>query len=353
MTRSSSYIAAARSSAARRLLPCLVALATSATVLTACSGDASSDTGADGLTTVTFALNYIPDPSLNGLAYAMEEGLFEEQGIDVELVPYGSTPAESLVASGQADLGLATDIRTALIAMASGADLTSYFATYQHVPYALTVLDDSPYQRPADLAGKTYGGFGSPMELAVVNDMIAADGGDEEAENVTLSTGTYDALGAGRVDTVLSFPGDAFALEQAGQKVRTWSTLDYDLPDVYGGLLIASGAYAEEHPEVVEGFTRALQEGYQAALEDSAAADEAALATFPDELDPAVLDYVSTIQTDELYPSPSGVVGAQDAAVWQENADWLIGHGLLVDAAGEPLDSFDTSTVFTDEYLQP
>ncbi|MGY1840192.1 MULTISPECIES: ABC transporter substrate-binding protein [unclassified Modestobacter] len=157
-------------------------LTAAALLLAGCSSDGQADTSADELTHVTLALNYIPDPSLNGLTFAMQQGLFEDAGLDVELIPFGSTPAESLVASGQADLGLATDLRTALLATASGAELVSYMATYQHVPYSLTVLADSSYQRPADLAGTTYGGFGSPMELAVVDDMITADGGSAGAD---------------------------------------------------------------------------------------------------------------------------------------------------------------------------
>jgi ABC-type nitrate/sulfonate/bicarbonate transport system substrate-binding protein len=332
----------------------LTALAVlTSSVLAGCAAAPASDSeGSAELTTVTFALNYLPDPSLSGLAYAIEEGLFAEQGIEVEIIPFGSSaPAESLVSSGEANLGLSSDQRTALIAMAAGADLVSYFATYHHVPYSLTVLDESPYQRPADLAGTVFGTFGSPMESAVVNDMIVADGGSEPVDPVILSTGIYDALASARIESTLSYPGDAFGIEQSGGKVRTWSTLDYGLPDVLGGLVVSSRAFSEENPEIVAGFIEAMQAGYEAALEDPAAADSALVSLFPDELSPELVDYVSPIQTDSLYPSASGIVGDQSAESWQENAEWLIEKGLLTGPDGETLSAFDTADLFSTEYL--
>jgi ABC-type nitrate/sulfonate/bicarbonate transport system substrate-binding protein len=330
------------------------AIALSTVALTACSGTADAgDASSDGLTHVTFALSYLPDTSLNGITYAEENGLFEKAGLDVEILPWGSSTPESLVAAGQADFGFATDIRTALLAMASGADMTSLMAVYQHVPYELTVLSDAGFASPADLAGKTYGGFGSPMEIAVVDDMIAAAGGTEPAENVTLSVAAFDALSSKRVDTVLSFPGDIYALEQSGAGVTTWDSTDYGLPDAYASLVISGNDFIEQNPEVVQGFMSAFQAGYKAALADPAAADKTVLAAYPDDLAPDLVQFVSDEQTARLYVSADGVVGSQSADIWQQNADWLISKGLLVDDSGATLDTLDTADLFTNDYLTP
>jgi ABC-type nitrate/sulfonate/bicarbonate transport system substrate-binding protein len=317
------------------------------------SSSAGSTTATKALTHVTFALSYLPDTSLNGLAYAEKHGLFKAQGLDVEILPWGSTTPEQLIASGQADFGSATDIRTALLAIASGAKMTSLMATYEHVPYVLTTLTDKGYQSPKDLAGKTYGGFGSPMEIAVVNDMIKADGGAKDAENVTLSTGAFDALTSGRVDTVLSFPGDLFQMQKDGAKIQTWDSRDFGLPDAYAGMIMSSDAYIAEHPDVVKRFMKALQGGYQAAVKDPAVADADLLALYPKDLTADLVKYVSDEQTKSLYVSADGVVGSQAADVWQQNADWLIAKGLLADSSGKKLTAFDTSKLFTNQYLTP
>lgn len=326
----------------------VVALAGCASTATDTDDAASAD-----LTRISFALNYLPDTSLNGIAYAQEHGLFEEAGIAIDIVPWGSTPAEQLVSSGQAQFGFSTDIRYALLAMASGADLTSYMATYQHVPYELTVLEDSVYASPKDLAGTLYGGFGSPMELAVVNDMIAADGGTTDSEAVTLSTAAYDALVSDRVQSILAFPGDNYMIEQGGNAVRTFNSLDFGLPDGYAGLLVSSSAFVEANPEITEKFVAAVQAGYKAAVADPDTANADLLTMFPNDLTADLVDYVSNVQETSLYVSADGVVGSQDGDIWQQNADWLISKGLLVDESGTTLTEFDTSSLWDDSYLTP
>ncbi|MDF2506155.1 MAG: transporter permease [Microbacterium sp.] len=327
----------------------------SAFVLSGCS--ASSDTANSGdpeLTTVKFALSYLPDVYLNGLAYADQAGLFKEAGIEIEYVPWGTTvTSDSVVAGGEADLGISTDVRMALLAMASGMEITSLAAVYQHTPYVLTALADNGYDRPADLAGEVYGGFGSPMEVAVVNDMITNDGGSAPAEEVTLSVAAYEALPAERVDAILSFPGEIFVFDQNGTDVTTWDTTDFGVPDAYATLLIGNNDFIVENEDLVADFVAAFQEGYESALEDPDAANEAFVAEFPDAT-PAQdqIDFVSDMQNDHLYVSPDGVFGSQTAEVWQTNADWLIERGILAGPTGEKLTEFDASTVFTNDFLK-
>jgi ABC-type nitrate/sulfonate/bicarbonate transport system substrate-binding protein len=341
--RSTASRIARQAAAAATVGAITIALAACATTPEAAPGDE--------LTKVTFALSYLPDPSLSGLAYALEHDLFTEQGLEVEILPWGSTTPEQLIASGQADFGSATDIRTALLAIAAGAEMTSLMATYEHVPYVLTTLAGTGIESPKDLAGGTYGGFGSPMEIAVVNDMIAADGGTEDAEAVALSVAAFDALTSGRVDTVLSFPGEVFQMTEAGADLLTWDTRDFGLPDAYAGLIMSSNAYIEANPETVKAFVTAMQAGYKGALEDPQGGIDALMAVYPDELDPAVVAYVTDVQTNELFVSADGTVGSQEADIWQANADWLIAKGILVDGTGTLLTSFDTEGLFTNEYL--
>lgn len=335
-----------------RLATAAAVIAVASLLLSGCSAPVDSVESVNGeLTHVTFALSYLPDTSLNGLTYAQENGLFEDAGLDVEILPWGSSTPESLVAAGEADFGFATDIRTALLAMASGAELTSLMAVYQHTPYVLTTLEEAGYTSPADLSGKTYGGFGSPMEIAVVNDMIAADGGTEDAEAVTLSVAAFDALASDRVDTVLSFPGDLYALEQNGTPVSTWESTDFGVPEGYASLVISGNDFIDENPDVVSKFVGAFQAGYIAALADPDAANDTVTAAYPDDLDPAIVQYVSDIQTESLYVSADGTVGSQDADIWQQNADWLIDEGILAGGDGNPLTEFDTDGLFTNDYL--
>jgi ABC-type nitrate/sulfonate/bicarbonate transport system substrate-binding protein len=224
-------------------------------------------------------------------------------------------------------------------------------ALYQHEPYVLTTLASDGYTSPADLAGKTYGGFGSPMELAVVNDMIADAGGTTPAESVTLSVAAFDALSSGRVDSVLAFPGDNFAFEQSGTEITTFDPLDYGVPDGYASLVLTNDAFEKENSDTVTAFMKAFQAGYAAALADPTKADEYTLAEYDGEIDPAMAADTSSLQTTWLYPSEDGIVGSQNVDLWQTNADWMIEQGILADQNGTPLTEFDVTPFVTNEYL--
>ena len=49
-------------------------------------------------------------------------------------------------------------------------------------------------REPEDLDGKTYAGFGAPYEVPIITEVIKADGGKGEFENVTLNTFAYEAV---------------------------------------------------------------------------------------------------------------------------------------------------------------
>ena len=71
---------------------------------------------------------------------------------------------------------------------------TSVMAILQHTGQEIAVLADSGIERPRDLDGKTYGGFGYPNEEPTVRAVIRDDGGKGEFKTVTLNAAAYEAL---------------------------------------------------------------------------------------------------------------------------------------------------------------
>lgn len=121
----------------------------------------------------------------------------------VEILPYSDTTSVALLAAGAADFGYLTSLGF-MTARASGAELTALWATMQHETGRLVYnSDNAPITRPADLAGKTYAGFGSAWEAALIGTMIAHDGSHPVWDTVTLGTGAYEALANGAVDFTL------------------------------------------------------------------------------------------------------------------------------------------------------
>src|SRR5690625_2322462 len=59
------------------------------------------------LAEVSFALDWAPNTNHVGVYVAQELGYFTEAGLDVTILPYGSTTVAQLVSAGQADFGIA------------------------------------------------------------------------------------------------------------------------------------------------------------------------------------------------------------------------------------------------------
>lgn len=319
--------------------------------LTGCASGAA-EAGSDGTTTVTLALSYLPGPEDNGLAYAVEEGLFEKAGITVDVVPYGETSSLALAASGAADFAITASMNGVIRQIAQGAPVNAVFAAYAHTPYKLGVLASSDIERPADLAGGTYGGFGDPVEAAIVNKMIENDGGSGAVDPVVLSVGSYDAVGSGAVDSALFYEDSIYMAQQAGNEIRTFSPSDYGLPDSYATVLVTNDEFLSANSDTARAFISAFAEGYAKALADPATADAALLEMFPGEVDPGLLEHVSAVQTDYLYPNADGPVGAVSMDRVEAEQQSLIDLGMLIDENNEPVSKpIDLSERITNEYL--
>ena len=92
-------------------------------------------------------------------------------------------------------------------------------AILQHTAQEIAVLADSTIQRPKDLDGKTYAGFGYPNEVPTLQAVIRNDGGTGTFETVTLDTAAYEALYNKRADFVIHDCADHRELARHGAPV--------------------------------------------------------------------------------------------------------------------------------------
>src|SRR5690348_2603514 len=89
----------------RTALAALAATVSLLAVTTGCSADPSA-AAKDGTTTVTLALDWTPNTNHTGIYVAQQKGWFKDAGIDLKVVPYGSTAPETLIANHKADFGV-------------------------------------------------------------------------------------------------------------------------------------------------------------------------------------------------------------------------------------------------------
>ncbi|MPZ98943.1 MAG: myristoyl transferase [Dehalococcoidia bacterium] len=336
----------------------LLALATA--TLVACddddpaSADADPTSAATGtaeasgeLTEVTLMLNWTPNNHHAGIYIALAEGWYEEAGLDLEIVEPATAGGVAVVAAGQAEFGIGV-AESIIPARAEGAPVVSIAAILPFNASSLMALASEGIERPSDLQGKTYGGFGGALEQELLNTLVECDGGDpSQVEFVEVGNIDYLAgMEQDRFDFVWVFEGwDALrASEVEGVEVSSLKFVDYldCIPDWYTPAFITNETMLAEQPDLVRAFLEATARGYDRAIEDPDAAADALLAAAP-ELDEGLVR-ASAEYHAPLYAADGQPWGVQDPENWERFEAFLREAGLTETEV-------DPDATFTNEYL--
>jgi ABC-type nitrate/sulfonate/bicarbonate transport system substrate-binding protein len=306
---------------------------------------------------VRLALDWTPNTNHTAFYVAEAKGWYDEAGVALEILPYGGTAPETLVAANQAECAISfQDAMT--FAAAAGAPLVSTMAILQHTAQDIAVLAASPIARPKDLDGRIYAGFGYPNEVPTLQAVIKADGGTGTFDTVTLDSAAYEALYAKRADFVITFSAwEGIEAEQRGIELRTFEFTDYGFPDFYQVVLACNSDWVAANPEAAKAFVGATVRGLELA---ATSPDEAAAILV--ERNPGVFDSnpglpaasARYMSEQGLLVDATGQVGVQALDTWTGYSSFLYEQGLLADADGQPLASPpDYASLFTNDLLPP
>lgn len=255
--------------------------------LAGCSGGGGS---ADGTgpekESLTVAIN--PSSQFAPLFYGIESGIFEDNGLDIEVVPQTDIAAIiSGIASGQYDFGFATVVHV-VTANANGIPIRAVSSIEGQVTPedegTMTVAAaDSGIEEFADLEGRKVATIGlsshNTLTLRELVDMAGAD--PMSMEMVQMPFGQMAAaLENGDVDAaVMQWPFANDALE-AGAK-----PLGYNNRELFANtattLFNTSQQFVDQNPNTVQAFSDSMTASIEAANEDP----DAARATLVDGLD--------------------------------------------------------------------
>lgn len=301
------------------------------------------------------ALDWTPNTNHVGLYVAQAQGWFEEAGLDVEILPYTDTSSGTLVATGVAEFGILSAIGF-YSQRAAGADLTVVKAVVQHETGRLVFNGARrDIQRPSDLDGMTYAGFGSAWEDALISSIIRNDGGKGTFDTVTLGTSAYEALANGSVDFTLEVSTwEGVNSELLKRPQRFFRYADYGVPDQHTTFLGANSAWLSANPETATAFVQVAQRGYAFAnANPEAAADmliEGAdgMLTNPE----LVRASMSALVDGGFLKDPGETVGQIDGEMMGNMASFLFEAGILRDSNGDVLkERPDISAWFTNDHL--
>lgn len=242
--------------------------------LTACSGgDSGSDASGDGeLTSVTIGAIPIVDTAASHLG--LEQGFFEEEGIDLTIENTdGGAAAMAGVVSGNYEFAFGNMI-SVMVAHEEGLPV-QYVTNGNSVEGsedgfgAVVVPEDSDIQSAADLPGKTVSTNNlANITGATVNYAVEQDGGDPSTiEYVELAFPDMPAaVMNGQVDAAMVVEPFLTQAINQGARVVSWNFQAIPNLDIAG--YFTTTEVIQSEPELVESFTRAMNNSLQYAADN-------------------------------------------------------------------------------------
>lgn len=287
------------------------------------------------------ALDFFVNPDHAGIYAALENGRFEEAGLDVKpRVPSDPALPIKLVASGEADLAVSYEPEV-LLARDQGLPVVAVAALVDEPLTSLISLPEAGITDPADLRGKTIATAGIPYQEAFLGRILKDERIDEkdvEVQNVGL--GLEPAVLSGRADVMLGgFRNiEGVSLEERGEDPRVVPIDEAGIPTYDELVLVANSDRVEDDPEALRLFIAALAQGTEDAAADPQAATDAVLAA-GDGLDPKLTAAEIDATLPLLQAEPREPFGLMDEGEWDKFAGFLATEG-FIKALPEPGASF-------------
>ena len=290
---------------------------------------------------VELMLDFFVNPDHAGIYAALENGHFEEAGLDVTpRVPSDPSAPIKLVASGKADLAVSYEPEV-LLARDQGLPVIAVASLVSEPLTSLISLPEAGIASPADLRDKTIATAGIPYQDAFLGRILRdARIGDDEVQQVSVGLGLEQAVLSGKADAMLGgFRNiEGVSLEERGENPRVVPADELGIPTYDELVLVANTEQVSENPEPIRLFIAALERGTQDAVDDPDAATDAIL-TAGDGLDPKLTEAEIAATLPLLDASGKKPFGHMDEAEWDDFAGFLAEEG-FIQALPEPGEAF-------------
>ncbi|HET8928886.1 MAG TPA: ABC transporter substrate-binding protein [Microbacterium sp.] len=335
-------------------------------VLAACSGGGGgtggdgTDAPADELTQVKLQLQWLPQAQFAGYFAAADQGFFEEEGLEVEIVPSGGdiVPQDAL-ANGDADFAIAW-VPKVLGSIEAGANVTDIAQIFQRSGTLQVSWADSGIDSVADFEGKRIGswGFGNEWEIFAA---MAAEGLDSTSVQIITQDFNMNAFLQGDIDAAQAMTYNEWAqlLESVNPDTgelyqpSDFTVISYE--DTVGAMLQdaiwadterleSDAAYAD----TAVAFLKAVIKGWIFAADNPEQAAEITLAAGSG-WGPSHELWMTNETNKLIWPSDAGI-GIIDEAAWNRTVEGALS---AVNETGARLITAEPpATAYTNEYIQ-
>jgi len=309
--------------------------------------DGASDDGSGAeMTSVRLQLQWAPQAQFAGYFAALEEGYYEEEGIDLEIVPGGPDviPQQAGSAADGPEFTISW-VPKVLEARDAGSDLVNIAQIFQRSGTLSVAWADSGITSPADFADKKVGvwDFGNEFEVTAA---ASAEGLEQDVDYEKVIQ-NFDMLAFLARDIDVA---EAMIYNEYAQVLETENP---DTGDLYqpedmnvidynevGTAMLQDAIFAraswlaeDGNEDVAEGFLRASFRGWIFCRDN------------PDDCVGYTTDAGSTLGAGHqawmmneinplIWPSPDGI-GMMDADQWQQTVDISLDSGIIGEAPPE------------------
>ncbi|TFG60776.1 MAG: ABC transporter substrate-binding protein [Spirochaetales bacterium] len=279
---------------------------------------------------VTLVLDWVPNTNHAGVYTALELGLYDREGIRLTIVQPAESTSPLLVAAGRGEFGISfQDELTYALTGGTPLPLRAVAAILQHNTSGFASLPDRHIRNPKDFEGRTYGGWGSEFEDALIRAVMKEAGADfSKVKVVNIGASDFFAGFDQGVDFRWIFYGwDGIRAEIEGKPIDYMPLLSLsENLDYYTPIIITSSRLLEENPSLVRRFLKATAEGYLFAAANPEKAASMLLKhapEIPEALAVKSISYLAPYFTDE------GRWGVMKESVWKTFGAFMYRQGLL------------------------
>ncbi|QDZ12740.1 ABC transporter substrate-binding protein [Devosia ginsengisoli] len=278
------------------------------------------------------------------LYYALQEGWFNEAGVDLEIIQgNGSGAAATALGVGQVDMAI-IDMPTALQFRGEGSDIVGVFVAYNDSANGIYWKKSSGIENVADLAGHKLGAPASDAARQFWGPISRAMGIETDSvEWVNIQpTAKVAALQSGAIDATTHMYSVHFVYEDVfGDDLGFALLRDHGL-NPYGLTYFANGKAIAEKAELVKGMVQTTQRAFAFCLATPEPCSQALSSAVSMRAEDAAreLEFASKVIPGTGNTLPVGAFDGDRVA-----AD----YGLVAEAF--TITAYDPATAFTNDFI--
>ena len=298
------------------------------------------------LTDITLVLDWTPNTNHTGFYVALSEGYYEQEGLNVSIVQPPEDGATLMVASGQAEFGVDfQDYLPPVFTSEEEIPIVAVAALIQHNTSGIISLKEDGIESPKDLEGKNYATWDLPVEKAMLQNIVEADGGDFSKVNLIPEYVENEAAALQQdIDAIwVYYAWGGISTRLAGLDTNMFYFKDITPEfDYYSPVIVANSDWLTQNPDTAKAFLSATAKGYELAVDDPDRAAEILCEQVP-ELDEELVKE-SQEWLSPQYKAEVEQWGYIDQERWDAFYQWLYENGLS--------DEIPAGYGFTNDYLE-